>query len=103
MIVLHQLRRCPWAAAARQALANVGRDYGAVQVPYDRRLRHEVRALTGQEMTPVLVDGDAVVAGSQAIVAYLYEEYGDGRQRERAAELRADGRAPAPSLCAVGG
>ena len=55
----------------RQALANVGQDYGVVQVPYVREARNEVRALTGQEKTPVLVDGDVVVADSRRIVAHL--------------------------------
>lgn len=90
MITLHQLRRCPWAAAARQALANVGQDYGAVQVPYDRDARSEVRALTGQAITPVLVDGEVVVTDSRRIVAYLYATYGDERQRARADELLAE-------------
>ncbi|MEW6582637.1 MAG: glutathione S-transferase N-terminal domain-containing protein [Actinomycetota bacterium] len=102
MIVLHQLRRCPWAAAVRQALANVGVDYGTVQVPYRRDLRAEVRALTGQELTPVLVDGEAVVAGSQRIVAHLYATYGDATQRTRARELMGDLSPTAPPACPVG-
>lgn len=101
MIALHQLRRCPWAAAVRQALANVGQDYGAVQVPYAREARNEVRALTGQETTPVLVDGDVVVAESRRIVAYLYGTYGDARQRVRAEELWQDVDEDAV-VCAVG-
>ncbi len=102
MITLFQLRRCPWAAAVRQTLDNVDQDYGAVQVPYDRSLRHEVRALTGQERTPVLVDGDVTLAGSHRIVAYLYDTYGDARQRERAEEIRAEIGAE-PLLCGIGG
>lgn len=88
MILLYQLRKCPWAAAVRQTLANVEQDYGVIQVPYDRSLRHEVRAMTGQELTPVLVDGDVVVNESRRAVAYLYETYGNARQHERAQELR---------------
>jgi glutathione S-transferase len=88
MITLLQLRKCPWAAAVRQTLANVEQDYGAVQVPYDRALRDEVVALTGQDKTPVLIDGDTVLWGSRQIVAYLYETYGDRRQHERAQEIR---------------
>jgi glutathione S-transferase len=88
VILLYQLRKCPWAAAVRQTLANVEQDYGVIQVPYDRSLRHEVRAMTGQELTPVLVDGDVVVNESRRAVAYLYETYGNARQHERAQELR---------------
>jgi len=76
MITLLQLRKCPWAAAVRQTLANVGQDYGVIQVPYDRALRHQVVALTGQDKTPVLIDGDTVLWDSRRIVAYLYETYG---------------------------
>ena len=101
MMTLHQLRRCPWAAAVRQALANVGQDYGAIQVPYAREARNEVRAMTGQEKTPVLVDGDVVVAESRRIVAYLYATYGDRTQRVRAEELKQD-VGDEPLVCAAG-
>jgi glutathione S-transferase len=88
VITILQLRKCPWAAAVRQTLANVEQDYGVVQVPYDRALRHEVIELTGQDKTPVLIDGDTVLWESRRIVAYLYETYGDARQHERAQEIR---------------
>ncbi len=88
MITLLQLRKCPWSAAVRQTLANVEQHYGVVQVPYDRALRHEVIALTGQDKTPVLIDGDTVLWDSRTIVAYLYDTYGDARQHERAHEIR---------------
>jgi glutathione S-transferase len=95
VILLYQLRKCPWAAAVRQTLANVEQDYGVIQVPYDRSLRHEVREMTGQELTPVLVDGDVVVNDSRRAVAYLYETYGNARQHERAQELRDEIKATA--------
>jgi len=101
MTTLHQLRRCPWAAAVRQALDNVGRDYGVVQVPYERALRAEVRELTGQDLTPVLIDGDRVIADSHRIVAYLYGTYGDAGQRRRAEELE-HLIEESPAICAVG-
>jgi glutathione S-transferase len=101
MTTLHQLRRCPWAAAVRQALDNVGRDYGVIQVPYERELRAEVRQLTGQDLTPVLVDGNRIIAESHRIVAYLYGTYGDERQRVRAEELLRLVE-ELPAICAVG-
>jgi glutathione S-transferase len=88
MITLLQLRKCPWSAAVRQTLANVEQHYGVIQVPYERSLRDEVIALTGQDKTPVLIDGDTVLWDSRTIVAYLYETYGDARQNERAEEIR---------------
>src|SRR5450755_1601793 len=94
MITLLQLRKCPWSAAVRQTLANVDQDYGVVQVPYDRSLRHQVIEMTGQDKTPVLIDGDTVIWESRRIVAYLYETYGDLRQHERAQEIRQELRTP---------
>jgi glutathione S-transferase len=94
MITLLQLRKCPWSAAVRQTLANVNQDFGVVQVPYDRSLRHQVIELTGQDKTPVLIDGDTVIWESRRIVAYLYETYGDRRQHERAQEIRQELRTP---------
>jgi len=88
VITLLQLRKCPWAAAVRQTLANVEQDYGVIQVPYDRTLRHQVIELTGQDKTPVLIDGDNVIWESRRIVAYLYQTYGNARQHERAQEIR---------------
>ena len=96
MITLLQLRKCPWAAAVRQTLANVEQDYGVIQVPYERSARHQVMELTGQDKTPVLIDGDIVIWDSRRIVAYLYETYGNARQHERAQEIRTEiRRAPA--------
>ncbi len=90
MIRLYQLERCPWCAAARQALANVGVDYEIVEMPRDRPRRDVVRELTGQSLVPVLVDGDTVVWDSRRIVRYLYSTY-DAAARERSiAELPDD-------------
>lgn len=90
MITLYQLSRCPWCAAARQGLANVGVEYEIVEVARERTDRHEVRALTGQDLVPVLVDGDTVVWDSRRIVRYLYATY-DAAARERSiAELPDD-------------
>ncbi|MEW6583777.1 MAG: glutathione S-transferase N-terminal domain-containing protein [Actinomycetota bacterium] len=90
MIALLQLERCPWCAAVRQALANVGRDYQALEVPRDRAERHLVRALSGQPLVPVLVDGDTVVWDSRRIVRYLYETYGGSERSRSAGELPGD-------------
>lgn len=90
MIRLYQLERCPWCAAARQGLANVGVEYEIVEVTRDRETRRDVQELTGQPLVPVLVDGDTVVWDSRRIVRYLYSTY-DAKARERSiAELPAD-------------
>ncbi len=74
--------------AVPQTLANAAQDYGVVQVPYDRGLRHLVVALTAQDTTPVRIDRDTIFSDSRRIVACLYETYGDARQHERAGEIR---------------
>lgn len=91
MITLYQLERCPWCAAARQGLRNVGiEEYRIVNVPYDRDGRDVVEEVSGQRLVPVLVDGDTVVRDSRQVVKYLYETYG-GPERERSIrELAAD-------------
>ena len=70
MVTLLQLRKCPWAAAVGQTLANVGRDDGVVLVAYDRSLRHAVLALTGEDKTPLLIDVETILGDSRRIVAH---------------------------------
>lgn len=81
-VTLLQLERCPWCAAVRQALANVGVEYGIVDVPSEREQRNEVQRASGQRMVPVLIDGQTVVWDSRRIVRYLYATYG-GPERAR--------------------
>lgn len=96
--------KCPWCAAARQGIGNVGAAVALVEVPYDRAERHEVRAASGQERIPVLVDGDQVIVGSQRIVRHMYATYGGEDFARSIAELDAEiavldtlGIAPTPS------
>ncbi len=90
MIRLYQLERCPWCAAVRQGLANVGVEYEIVEVRRDRDARNEVQELTGQLLVPVLVDGDTVVWDSRRIVRYLYSTYDAGARERSIAELPED-------------
>jgi glutathione S-transferase len=103
MIRLYQLERCPWCAAARQGLANVGVEHELVNVPYERGERADVLALTGQALVPVLVDGDTVVWDSRRIVRYLYETYGGAERARSISELPADtgGMRTLGDACAV--
>jgi len=57
------------------ALAHKGLAAEHVQVPYDDRT--EVRRVSGQDLVPVLIDGDKVLFESMDIVRYLEERYGD--------------------------
>ena len=99
---LYHRWKCPWCAAARQALENVGASVELVEVPYPREERTEVMAVSGQDRVPVLVDGDLVLVDSRRIVSHLYSRMGDvepfaTEARELAEDLARDeaaGRAP---------
>lgn len=89
-MILYHRWKCPWCAAARQGIENVGAQVELVEVPYAREERTRVVEVSGQARVPVLVDGDEVVVDSQRIVRHLYAKYG-GREFTRSiAELDAD-------------
>ena len=94
---LYHRWKCPWCAAARQGIANVGIEVELIEVPYPREERTEVFALSGQARIPVLVDGDDVIVDSRAIVRHLYERYGGAAFARSAAELAAEA-APDPEV-----
>jgi glutaredoxin 3 len=78
---LYELKRCPYCAKVRRALDDLGLSYTSHSVPGPRRERTEVQEVSGQYQVPVLVDNTNGIEGmaeSDDIVAYLYEEYGDG-------------------------
>lgn len=88
MITLYQLDRCPWCAAVRQGLRNVGIErYEIVNVPHERERRDVVEELTGQRKVPVLVDGERAIADSRRIVRHLYATYGGHERARSIAEL----------------
>jgi glutathione S-transferase len=84
---LYHRWKCPWCAAVRQAIENVGVDVELVEVPYPREEREVVHDLSGQRRVPVLVDGHEVIVGSRRIVHHLYERYGGEQFACSAAEL----------------
>jgi len=82
-LALYELQSCPYCAKVRRALDDLNLDYESRSVPSARRNREEVREVSGQSGVPVLVDRTNGVEGmpeSDDIVAYLYEEYGDGKE-----------------------
>lgn len=89
-IRLYHRWKCPWCAAARQGIENVGVEVELVEVPYPRDERVEVLAVSGQSRVPVLVDGDDVVVDSRRVVRHLYERYGGAAFAASAAELAAE-------------
>jgi len=87
---LYHRWKCPWSAAARQAIENVGAPVELVEVPYDRDERETVMGTSGQRRVPVLVDGDEVVVDSRRIVRHVYSRYGDESFARSIAELDRD-------------
>ena len=61
---------CACGKVAR-TLRRRGIEFDEVRVPYLKRYRPEVEALTGQRWVPVLVHGEEVVHESHRIVEYL--------------------------------
>lgn len=103
---LYHRWKCPWCAAARQGIENVGAEVELVEVPYPREERVEVVALSGQARVPVLVDGDEVIVDSRRVVRHLYERYGGPAFAASAAELAGeqllDGEDESePAVCAL--
>jgi glutaredoxin 3 len=89
-VILYHRWKCPWCAAVRQAIENVGAQVELVEVPYRREERTMVMEASGQPRVPVLVDGDEVVVESRRIVRHLYSRYGDAGFARSIAELAAD-------------
>jgi mycoredoxin len=89
-VQLYHRWKCPWCAAARQAIENVGAPVELIEVPYPREEREAVVAASGQARVPVLVDGDTVVVDSRQIVRYLYATHGDDSFSRSISELDRD-------------
>lgn len=102
---LYHRWKCPWCAAARQGIENVGAPVELVEVPYPREQRDELARVSGQRRVPVLVDGDDIVVESRHIVRHLYARYGEGRFERSIAELDhdllVDGDSGTPEACTL--
>ena len=96
---LYHRWKCPWCAAVRQGIENVGVEVELVEVPYPREEREEVWEISGQRRVPVLVDGDDVVVDSRRIVRHLYERYGGERFVRSTAELAGDSDGEISDIC----
>jgi glutaredoxin 3 len=98
---LYHRWKCPWCAAVRQAIENVGVDVELVEVPYPRDERELVGELSGQRRVPVLVDGDEVLVDSRRIVRHLYERYGGPAFARSAAELAEEESRDLTDVCVL--
>ncbi|QZA88120.1 glutaredoxin family protein [Salinarchaeum sp. IM2453] len=80
-IELYQLDGCPHCIKVKRALNDLKIEYESNRVPRSPDERDKVMRLSGQREVPVLVDRANDVKGlngSDEIVEYLYETYGDG-------------------------
>jgi glutaredoxin 3 len=85
-VELYQAEWCPHSHRVRQRLTELGLDFYALQVAPEPADRDDMREAVGEDSIPVLVDGDEIVAGDDAILDYLAERYSEPKD---AAEHRA--------------
>jgi len=79
-IKLYQLDHCPYCQAVRQKLESLNLKVLSIPVPKKSDDRQDLFAVSGQKSVPVLVDGEKVLTGSESIINYLDESYGDGKR-----------------------
>jgi predicted GNAT family acetyltransferase/glutaredoxin len=85
-LTLYQAEWCPFSSAVREVLTELGIDYAIRQVEPWPEDRERLRAATGTDRIPVLVDEQGVVhSGTRAIFAHLRERepwsYAAGHRR----------------------
>ena len=59
----------------RSVLKQLELDYETIDVPWPHNERAEVYKVSGQNMVPVLVDGDVVLSDEYEIIDYLKKTY----------------------------
>ncbi|MCB0875147.1 MAG: glutathione S-transferase N-terminal domain-containing protein [Solirubrobacterales bacterium] len=74
---------CPCGAVARR-LRRHGIEYRTERVPYRRKGRPEIVALTGRDRVPLLIDGDEVVSDSKRIREYIDWRFGEAEDEAAA-------------------
>jgi len=79
-IKLYQLDHCPYCQAVRKKLESLNLAAWVVPVPAKQENREDLFAVSGQRSVPVLVDGQNVLTGSESILNYLDDTYGDGKR-----------------------
>ena len=89
---LWQTEWCPASRRVRQRLTELGLTYVARPVPVAPEKRAELERATGHKSIPVLIAGEEIVDGEQAILTYLdshYTEPADAvEQRAKAAKAK---------------
>ena len=91
VLELWQAEWCPYSHRVRLRLTELRVDWVARTIPLDRDARDAMEATTGLRSIPTLVDGDAVVHGADAIVAYLDQRHREPTDaRRHRAQMRAE-------------
>ena len=81
-MILYEMEPCPFSRKVREALSILDLDAEIRPCPREgERHRSELRELRGETTVPYLIDPntDRQLGDSDAIVAYLFRTYGDGR------------------------
>ena len=66
---------CGYCGMVRSVLKQLELDYETVDVPWSHHERAEVYQVSGQNMVPVLVDGEVVLSDEYEIIDYLKQTY----------------------------
>jgi glutathione S-transferase len=89
---LWQTEWCPASHRVRQRLTELGLTYTTHQVPVARDDRAQLEQATGRQTIPIMVVGEQVIDGEQAILAYLQEHFTEppdaAQQRAKAARAK---------------
>jgi glutathione S-transferase len=72
---LWQTEWCPASHRVRQRLTELGLACLVHQVPVQQGDRSELAAATGRRSIPILIAGENVIDGEEAILAYLREHF----------------------------
>jgi glutathione S-transferase len=100
MLELWQAEWCPHSHRVRLRLTELRLDWIARTIPADREERDEMEQATGLRSIPTLLDGDEVLHGADAIIAYLDERH---REPADATRHRAQMRVEWPHWVALEG
>ena len=72
---LYNIDGCGYCGMVRSVLKQLELDYETVVVPWAHHERAEVYQVSGQNMVPVLVDGEVVLSDEYEIIDYLKKTY----------------------------
>lgn len=104
MLELYQIEGCPYCRRVRSRLDALGLDYIVRNEPAALGERERLFKVSGQRLTPTLVDPDRAVIiadDDDAIIAHLDREYGPDANAGGSAKEKPDGEGG--DFCSIGG